>query len=312
MSVEGSRVIFLPGGPWKVVSLPNPVTGALQNFVVCQDSLYELREVDGDNPYDKQNHLRPTTKKDNKTVRSLILEGDEKQGLIIEEGALLVSTKFNLSFILIAYFASQTNKNGSRFQSSEDLFDIMQENICGLKDIPESIIQNALATTCETVVEGDELFFKYSDKKTLQWLQARVTKLSQNFPTTILEALVKPLLYPVNLDEKIPDSITKSALEKFSIMMISSYLSKEWNSKLVNCYDFRELDVYIEDVQMQKAEKKAAQESLGDMNHLNAENKRNSDNRDNGPQKKKPAPAKKQIKVKVQKGALDLFFKKKA
>lgn len=303
--METARVLYLPKGTSRLVQLPNPASGSMQSFVVCNDELYELREVDGDNPHDKQNHLRPTTKKDSQTVRSLILEGPDNNGFIIENGALLVATKFNPSFLLIGYFTSQ---KGSRFQSSEDLFDSMQEVTPALNDLPETLIQSALTTICETVVEGDEPFYKFSEEITLAWLKGRVSQLISNFPQTILESLVKPLLYPVGIDDTIPAEVMQLALRKFSIMLISSYLTAEWNDRLINEYDFVTLDEYIQRTQQQRTDKRAAQENLSDINHLNAQNKRTQYDT-KGPLKKK-AVVKRQVKVST--GALDMFFKKKA
>lgn len=313
MSVESARVVYLPDGPCKLVNLPNALTGELQNFVVCKDVLYELREVDGHNPHDPQNHLRPTTKKDKKPVRSLILEGeghDKKEGLVIEDGAPLVATRSNLSFLLLGYFSSQ-RQQGDRFQSSEDLFDTMQETyIPGLKHLPETMVQRALTNICESVVEGDEPFYKYSELKTLQWLNQRVERLSQNFPSTILESLVKPLLYPVNIDETIPDEMMQSSLIKFSISMINSYLPREYHSKLLEAHDFEALEKYVQDLKRRKIEKKAAEDNMLELNHTNAMNKRSNSNDKGLPQKKKPTSVKK-AQLKVSKGALDKFFKKK-
>lgn len=307
------RVIYIPSyNDLKIVNLPHPLTGEVHNYLLSNETLYELREIDGDNPHDKNNYLRPLTKKDNLPVRSLILEGQNKEGLIIEEGNLIIPTKFNLVYTLISYFTSQIDKGKefTRFQSQEDLFDMIQEGIPGLLDLPEILVKNALINICESVIESDEVFYKYSDIKCQEFLKSKISTITQNFPKTIKDQLIDPLLYPADLDEITPQEITNLALQRYSIHLLSSSLPQTWITRLTSCYNFQPMESYITDIQKKKAAKRTAEENLSNMNKINAENKRNADSQGKGPQKKKPVPVKK-LTPKLSRGPLDMFMKKK-
>lgn len=301
--MENLRVVYLPDGPCKIIRLKSPISKELVNLVVSSGKLYELRELTGDNPFDPQNHLRPVTKADGQPVRSLILSDPEGNGVVIENGSLVVATLFNLSYLLIAYF---TDAPSGRFQGLEDIVDSLQAEYEGFAEVGDDMVAKSLEQICNTVVEGDETFYKFDESMALLWLKQRVQRLCDHFPSSILESLIKPLLYPVELDKSIPEDMMALALQKYSVLLLSSYLTEQWVDKLMKCYELEPLEQYIGKIKQQKAAKRAAEQSLLEVNQLNANNKRSTK------PVAKAAPKKKVKVAKVTKGALDMFFKKKA
>lgn len=316
MSLGSARVVLLPEvsvDTIKLINLPHPRTGQTHHYVLLNEELYELTEVDNDNPHSKTNHLRAVTKADNKPVRSLILEASDgaSSGLVLEESNLIISTKFNLVYVLISYFANQLElgKEFRRYQSLQDLIDILEESIPVIVQFPETLLSNALEKISDAIDENDEKFYKYSEEKTYQFLKTKVEVISNSFPKSIQSQLVSPILYPVNIDDSIPDDINKLALERYSIHLLSSYLHPAVEKKLQSTFQFQSLDAYIAKIQMDKTKKKAAEDQIQNLNSINAQNKRTFGKQDNS-SRKKPTVVKK-LAPKITKGPLDGFFGKK-
>ncbi|CCH44057.1 Ribonuclease H2 subunit B [Wickerhamomyces ciferrii] len=317
MSLNSARIILFPESTQdslKIVNLPHPRTNQEYHYaLVNNEELYELTEFDNDNPHSKTNHLRSLTKTDGKPVRSLLLENvnDESDGLVLEESNIIISTKFNFTYILITYFILQLEqgKEFRRYQSLEDITDVLEESIPIILQLPGSLLNTSLENICDSINENDEKFYKFSEEKTINYLKTKSELISQNFPKSIESTIVSPLLYPANIDEKIPEDIKKLALIKYSIHLISSYLHPKTESRLNSSYNFESVNEYITKIQKEKLQKKAAEDQIQNLNQINAQNKRSIGVQDNK-NRKKPTPAKK-IPSKVIKGPLDGFFGKK-
>ncbi|KAH3676384.1 hypothetical protein WICMUC_002015 [Wickerhamomyces mucosus] len=317
MTYQTAKVVFLPDSNLtesKILNFPHPRTTESHSYVLSNNVLFELKELDGDNPHEKLNHMRPTTKKDNLPVRSFILENNEdpENSVILENGNLILSTKYNFAYVLISYFTTQIRENEkrfSRYQSIEDFIEILSENIPSILELPESLVQKSLVSITDSIREGESDFYRYSEDKILQFLRNKVEKLSKNFPSSVSEKIVKPLLFPINFEDEIPEIIFNLALTKYSIFILSSYLHTYWTTKLLKSYDFEDLDKYIEKTKNERIQKKAVEDQLADINQLNAANKRA--NGKAGPVSKKPTPSKKVASSKLSRGPLDSFFAKK-
>lgn len=308
MTLRDSRVVYFPTGAFEIsiLLLPHPRLTTPANYALIDSTLYELKEINGDNPHLSNNHLRPLTKKDTLPVRSLILEnlnpGDD--GLILENGNVIITTKFDLTYSLIGFFHRQ--KESSRFNSFEDLSDSIGKEL-PVDQLPESLLKASLNRISETVIENNELFYKYSESKTLQFLKSKVHKIATSFPESIFETLLKPSLYPLNIDEAIPEEMANLAKVQHSIYLLSSYLPLQWEQNLNKDYDLAKLQEYVSNIKRQKLEKKIAEEQIASLNQTSAGNKRNGNNGNNGVPAKKKQFVKKPT-VKLSKGPLDSFF----
>lgn len=281
----------------------NPRSQKVVNYATKDESFYELIEI---------NKFNSLLKESSKTFRSLILEENGKEnGLILEDSTFYMLTKFNFVFILINFF-NNLNKETSRFQSLEDLIDFFSENGLEVCKVNENIIKKSLNLICEVINEGNEEYFKFSNEKVTEFLTSRVSKISENFPDSILEKLIKPKLYPIDINDKIPEEILKSSILQHSIKLISNYISVELEQKLEKQFEanFIELNKYIEELAIAKKKKKLAQEQLENLNsNLNSNgrnDKRKNGNNSTGTLKKSAIK-----KAKVTKGPLDSFWGKK-
>ncbi|CAM9018109.1 unnamed protein product [Wickerhamomyces anomalus] len=316
MSLTTARVVLLPDteeSTIKLVNIPHPRTNHEHHYVLVNDQLYEFNEIDNDNPHSKTNHLRSVTKNDNKPVRSLILENSDSSlpGLVLEESNIIISTKFNFVYVLISYFNSQLEqgKEFRRYQSLQDLTDVLEEELPVISKIPESLLTDALEKISDSIDENGDKFYRYSEEKVYEFLKNKVEIISKSFPKSIQSQLVNPILYPVNIEDPIPENIINLALNKYSIHLISSYLHPKVESKLLDLYKFQELEAYITKVSEEKSKKKAAEDQIQNLNQINAQNKRTLGKQETG-SRKKPTVTKK-ITPKVSKGPLDGFFGKK-
>lgn len=316
MPLSTARVVLLPdveADSMKLVDLPHPRTNQQHHFILVNHEIYELNEIDNDNPHDKANHLRAVTKTDNKPVRSLILENSNcsSSGLVLEESNIIISTKFNFTYVLISYFTNQIErgKEFKRYQSFEDLTDVLEEEIPVVLQIPEVLVREALDKISDSIDENGDKFYRYSEEKTYEFLKSKVEAISGSFPRSVESKLVHPTLYPANIEDAIPQDINFLALNKSSIHLLSSYLHPKVESKLTSFYNFEALATYIDKVASERTKKKAAEDQIQNLNIINAQNKRTLGKQDNGA-RKKPTAAKK-VAPKISKGPLDGFFGKK-
>ncbi|ODQ79739.1 hypothetical protein BABINDRAFT_166849 [Babjeviella inositovora NRRL Y-12698] len=334
---KSTRVILLPKAPGSethsVLTLPHPRTQEPANYIIITNSeskpavstLYELKEISGKNPHHQQQQLAPETK-DGKTVKSLIFEryegtgGPSTQGLVIQDPAMTIATRYNLAYTLIAYFTSSSNTS-TRYQSLEDLIDSI--SAVGLftdfsSKIPEAMIKAALQPICETITEnvGEddvEVYYRFSRARCLEFLMAKVTKLAGHFPESIMEAHIKPMLFSPTFassadSETGNDEVVYQCKLKYSAFLIGSYLSPEFITELMKQLDITKLVVYLDELKANKEKAALAEENM----RLLAEQSAGA-----GKSKKKPTATKKATKkatlprkVAIGSGALDGFFKK--
>lgn len=302
MSFKEVKVVYLPDGASgaEFIKFEHPRSGLVQSFLICGEELYEIEVFNLNNPHSSKNYK--TTKKDNKLIRSLILENHDngKGGIVLEQEEVYLSKKFNFVYCFISYF---WDKNFERFKTIEDLIDLINEKYPS--EIPEAIISKSLRLISEVIVEGDEEFFKITKDKILEFLKNKVELISNGFPESIYNQLIKPIINPIDINSEIPEDISKLSKLKYSIYLISSYLNNEVQDFLFNEYKFSELDEYINKLEEEKRSKKLAAEQINELNSINSNNKRSLDKAvKKGPIKKKPT-------VKLRSGPLDGFFKKK-
>lgn len=314
---QHTRLAFLPSSEvqsLKFLTFPHPRTNIPTQFILHDNQLYECTMVDGSNPHDSQNHLRDTTKGDELPLRSIILTNHDDQetkklgeGFILEDGVIVVTTKFNFCYFLINYFTGLADKGNSRYESLEDIIEKLSNSYGEemISQIPESLVHDSLKQITENIIEGDETYYRYSTSVILEYLKSKITSLSRSFPESIKQKLIIPLLQPLSIDEEIPQEILEESLQRHSVFLLSSYLNPSWSDKLLRSYNFDRLNQYVIKLSDEKAKKKLAEEQIHDVNALNAANRREG----LGTAKAK-TPVKKTA-VKVSKGPLDSFFGKK-
>lgn len=123
---SNSRVILLPKSEtpvtYKVVDLPTSRDLTLYNsYLLDKDTLYELGDVRNDNPYVKKENM--PLLKNGDAVKSFIFEDEQNgEGAIIQSSSVIVSSKFDLAWLLIAIFYKH-NQFSKNYISAEDVMD---------------------------------------------------------------------------------------------------------------------------------------------------------------------------------------------
>ncbi|KAH3688653.1 hypothetical protein WICPIJ_000344 [Wickerhamomyces pijperi] len=329
LNTQQTHLAYLPTSDLNKLThlkFPHPRTNSPTQFILHEDQLYEVKIIDNDNPHNPQNHLRDTTKGDDLVLRSVVFTANKdspdqsseagSNGFILEDGSIYLTTKFNFSYVLINTFTQQLLKSessSSRYQSLEDITESLSsllEDKYDISKLPEALIASSLVSITENIKEGDDIYYRHSSTAILSYLKAKVNALASSFPESILQRLIKPKLQPLDIDSEIPEDILTLSKNKYSILLLSSYLNLHWTDKLTSSFDFSPLDKYISELDQAKKLKKLAEEQLQDVNALNASNRRETvkSGAANGKKVTKKAPVK---KAPVGRGPLDSFFSKK-
>lgn len=260
-----TRTILLPKGitSYDIVQLPDyrDITSTLKYLLTGKD-VYEMKLIEQD-------------------PKSIILESSTTDpGYVVESGELIVSSKFDIVYLLISCLNTQKS-----FISIENIID----NFEWLGLLPESLVSRKLELICETVTEGQEKFYKINSDKVNSLIQQRVDKLAKVLADSKLVTQVKLSLY-VDTEGEIPTGMLEEEIKYIAYEMVLGYMSIT-----LDLYDFTELFSYKKDI--------SSKLILREMQ--------------NQPQEKKPtkpvkATKKKATKVVAKgKGALDMFFTKK-
>lgn len=314
---EGTKVILLPKyeGLYKIIKLPNILEQkSLKPYLLHKDQLYELREIKGDNPYLANEKKRPVIPHSGESVKSFIFESTTN-GCVIQSPNLIVSSKFNLVYYLISIMHNN-NSFSKRFITIEDFLDSISsifENNEWVNAILMLMYTSALSKICETIEENDEMFYKYSNDKVVEYLNNKVTQLvtylSANSDLSIMYKIKQELYDPISEgSNEIPLDILQLSVAKHSIDMIcGSYTPVEVRDQVLNngSYDFEKLKTFLKNIQIKRKELELVESNMNEVveTTTKVEVKKNDS--------KKKVVKKKQVKkVAVGKGALDGFFKK--
>lgn len=284
-------------------------------LAVTADQLYELNDVGAASKFGNRQEPRL---KDGKCVKSLIFESNDPytKGFVLSSPNFVTLTKFDIMYSVLNWMSCEKGES-RRYQPAADIIDEFG-NILEDKSVAASLspfIEKALTQICETIVEGDQFFFRLDRTKAFSLLRERISSLK----TVLLEnnsfsllALVQESL--TDSPEKFSQDILDLQMTKFSIDLIfESYLTTELKRNFIEsaAYDFTPLSLFIT---ASDNHKRAL--AIVDANHAangtrleqrKGQVKRNSaaiDKKANGKGKRAAQ------KVAVGKGVLDSFFKR--
>ncbi|CDK29650.1 unnamed protein product [Kuraishia capsulata CBS 1993] len=306
------------------LSLPHPKDEHSCTFLVDEKNkcLYELKKVNFYNP-----HLpvskRPITTTKGECLNSLIVEtvGSE-DGMVIEEPEIFVASKFNLVYMLLAFF-EQNIKNlaydadtstGSRFISFEDMSErLLDDTDSPLKDLPacffeQDTIGRAFELLCDTMGEPDDLYYKLSLQKVISFLRSRVERICEKFPESIMDSILKSKINaPSGKSEELDPETVRCCQKIYAIQLLGSYLSDFYVEQVSVCFrdDLNRGKDHLAKMASLHQEQRMAQQGIDELSA--------SLSSTNGSKKRKPVVQQKKVPVKkiaVGRGALDGFFKR--
>lgn len=314
---EGTKVILLPKekGLYSIIKLPNILDQkSFKSYLLRDDQLFELREIKGDNRYLPNDSKRPVIPNTGLSVKSFIFESEEN-GCVVQSPNLIVSTKFNLVYYLmsIMYNNDSFAKRFITFEDFSDTISSLFEYNSWVGAIPMKIYKSALSEICETIEENDEIFYKYSNAKVIEYLNRKVSQLlaylGSQSDLSIIMKIKQELYRPISEGSNdIPSDILQLSIIRHSIDLIcGSYTPIEIRNQVMNNegYEFDKLNAYLKDIQAQRKELELVESNMNAVveTTTKVETKKND-------AKKKVVRKKEVKKVAVGKGALDGFFKK--
>lgn len=337
MTVDSqTKIIVLPDqySTFKIINLPNPAELVTKkSYLLAEDDsaykIFELREVNGNNPYSSNNILLP---KSSDSVKSWIIETSVQNGpklsstvvsggYILQSPNLIVSSIFNPAYLLASIFCTHAATFSKRFITIEDFIDTLSglyEDLW-VQELPQSLYSDCLPLVCDTIVENGETFYKFSMPVTLTFLKSKVAKLVEHFLSSDLKLApggqpqflqhIKSKLYERNQDQtSIPEDILRLAVEKHVVdLILGSYCLPSVLDEYLKTQasDFSKYDLHLKELEQKKKDLAMVEQNMNDIAESSAKASANSKS------KKKPDPKKKPVKkVAVGKGALDGFFKK--
>lgn len=314
---EGTKVILLPKekGLYSIIKLPNVLDQkSFKSYLLRDDQLFELREIKGDNRYLPNDTKRPVIPNTGQSVKSFIFES-EANGCVVQSPNLIVSTKFNLVYYLmsIMYNNDSFAKRFITFEDFSDTISTLFEYNAWVGAIPMKMYKSALSEICETIEENDEIFYKYSNAKVIEYLHRKVSQLlaylSSQSDLSIILKIKQELYRPISEGSNdIPSDILQLSIIRHSIDLIcGSYTPIEIRNQVMNNerYEFDKLNAYLKDIQAQRKELELVESNMNAV--VETTTKVETKKKDT----KKKVVRKKEIKkVAVGKGALDGFFKK--
>lgn len=313
---KNTKVLVLPESAkaLQVIKLPDVVNNrAPKAFVIGEEGiLYELREVNGYNPYDDQASSRPVVPKTGEPIKTMVFEM-EGGGFVLSGANMVVSSRFNFSYFLISLFWSNQSLN-KRFMNLDDICDTLSgyyEQAEWVHLIPVLLYKSSLNQICDTIEENGDTFYKFSQERVEDFLHLRIAALAaflKERPEMAIVYKIKLNLYPPLLEDEqnsIPTEILEMAILRNCVdLIVGSYLQNDIRLNILKKYSFDKLDEYLTDIQAQRKQRELAEAQLDSVVEITSRNEKKSSKGKQTTSKKKMVK-----KVAAGKGALDAFFK---
>lgn len=318
MTVDSNtKTILLPKncGPYKIIKLPDLLNeSVLKPYLLNETQLYELREINGCNPYLPNDNKRPVIPKTGESVKSIIFESSD-QGYVVQSAKLIVSSKFNLVYYLISimYNNESFSKRFITFEDFSDTISSIYKDNEWVSTIPTDLFTISLSEICETIEENGETFYKYSNDKVIEYMDSKVNELicflSSRSDLSIMSKIKQELYRPIEEgNNEIPSDILHLSILKHSIDLIcGSYTPNEIKINLMKSknYNFDKLETYFKELRSKRKEIELVESNMNSI--VESSSKAATTKKAEAKNKPKKKEAK---KVAVGKGALDGFFKK--
>ena len=325
-----NKVIILPAQPksecsieYKIINLPTSNLTSTKPYLVDSDSIYELNTILGNNTA----YQLPTS---GDAVKSYIFEPEDPsiEGGLLQSSKTIITSPFNFTYLLISIFHTHQEKFRNTFKTIDDIRDSLESlgEYTWVYDVPERIYLLSLDSICESIIEGNqERFYKYSVNKAMDWVNGKVTALS-NFifeekGNSIMRKIQLELNDPTSIEGHIDEEVLQNTVMCYAIDYVCfSYLCKGVREVLVENlkYDFTKMETYLAEIKKKQRDLQIVDANMNEVNQTTSNaNKtnikdhnqnRNRNQSKNTQQLKRKKPVQ---KVAVGKGALDGFFKKK-
>lgn len=168
----------------------------------------------------------------------------------------------------------------------------------------------SLAKISESIDESGDSFFKFSLKKSFEFVEKKVERLQTYFASgdnSVLVTIKGKLTDTTLAEHTIPEPILKSMVLRYAVDYVcDSYIGSEFKKEFISFvkYDFSDLDKYLDVLQERQKNLQIVESNMNSVAQTSASASKKKVELKKG--KKKEVKK----KVAVGKGALDGFFKK--
>ncbi|KAI0305721.1 ribonuclease H2, subunit B [Multifurca ochricompacta] len=191
------------------------------------------------------------------------------EGEIVSDGKLLVMTPIDPIFLLIPIFQAVKPNDGSAgiFQPLDDIFDeaapkIVQTVNRGASDDPFLIISQEdilFLTRCDCIITAlkricdfqnitsDLTVYRYSEERVIEYLQAKVLRLSKHAVTEKSRTIIRNLAKDGLMDDGMEDLLELGRI-RAACNLVSQYIAHSLYTALTAKYDFTVLDSHVKAV----------------------------------------------------------------
>ncbi|KAI0297102.1 ribonuclease H2, subunit B [Russula brevipes] len=201
------------------------------------------------------------------------------EGEVISDGKLLVMTPIDPTFLLIPILQTVKPNDGSAgiFQPLDDILDEAAPKV--VRDVNGRTSDDALPpicqedllslTRCDCVVSAmknicdfqditpELMVYRYSEDKVIEYLQAKVSRLSKHAVAEKSRTIVRNLAKDGLMDDGKED-LLELARVRAACDLVSQYITHDLYSALVAKYDFTPLDVHIKAIKDEELAKALA------------------------------------------------------
>jgi hypothetical protein len=214
---EPRKILLIPtdlSSEARLLLLPHPQDGSKKRFLFCPvKGLFEFTRVAAPTT-EYRSILIANERDDDSLVAVSGTSEDTDQGYINKDAALLVATPFDLLFLLLPLLPSSLKGTGKvLFQPLDDLLDSHTSEDRHLRHLMLSghhIVEQRLASFCDTIDAGDEKMLRISEDKVLKVMVEKIQKIvKQSLPASLEDRFVTRALEAPVLSVKRQDvSIT--------------------------------------------------------------------------------------------------------
>lgn len=244
-----TKVILLPEGQFEIIQLPHGKES--KQFLISNGSLYELKQIDGDNDY-----VPPIARlKNGVATKSLIFE----PGFVMQSPNIIMATKFNFFYYLVNILFEHQNKF-NKFCTYDDLIDellsILGEDFRDNMNKCDEAMRSNLKVCFEVLNENDQVFYKLSMRKILQNLNNKINKVYK-FINDNLQSQIFKFIHSSLRDDQLPvpkNILNLSVLNHCIDLVFTSYINEGIKQEFLkfNNIDFSELHKYLQDLTKKK------------------------------------------------------------
>lgn len=211
-----------------LIKLPHPKTGTLQKYALSRGTksdtkkLYELQKM-----HNKQGSWLVREHQEDEDDKDFELS----DGYVISKGVLLLATQIDPTFIVLKSLLESSVKKKGEFLSYNDIitFDTVHSTELHVLTGDIDLLFDGMNAVCDTFEIGNEMFYKYSESKTVEWLKvkAEAVKNALKVPGCPLGYLAEAGSFSASYRKENGIHMTEATLNSAALGFLSEYVPQD-------------------------------------------------------------------------------------